>query len=85
MRAFARIVFLATVVFSTTICALALPQSKEAKKPAGSIAGRVTFDGKPARNVTLTLLPARPGPRYQPAGKATTAQPMKKATSNLPA
>lgn len=73
MRAFRRALILMIVALTVDVSALSLSrQSKEAKEPTGSIAGRVTVDGKPARKIFVTLVQAERNSQQQNTGKATT-------------
>jgi protocatechuate 3,4-dioxygenase beta subunit len=46
--------------------------SKHGKEPAGSIAGRVTIEGKAAIGLSVALMPEEGSPQQSPVAKATT-------------
>jgi 5-hydroxyisourate hydrolase-like protein (transthyretin family) len=75
MKALTRVVASAALLLCATSAALSESPSqsqKESPKPTGSISGRVTITGKPARGVAMTLVASFSGPRQQMAPNATT-------------
>src|SRR5215216_5102291 len=75
MRAIARAAVIVAAVFGAALCALTpaqSQQSKSEKEPTGSIAGRITLEGKAAAGVTVLLMPLQPGSRLSQTLKTTS-------------
>jgi protocatechuate 3,4-dioxygenase beta subunit len=75
MHSFRQALILLIAVLTAEISVTALSyaqQAKEAKEPAGSIAGQVDVDGKPARNVSVLLLAAESRPQQPLIARTVT-------------
>ena len=64
------VTFLAVFVLASPV--IAFQKSKQPKEPSGKISGRVTVDDRPARGVTVLLLPGDLGLSNKMTFKATT-------------
>src|SRR5436853_7212934 len=64
MHTLARLILSAILMLAAIINARTQSSEQEAKKPAGSISGRVTINGKPAPGITVALRPVSTGRVY---------------------